>query len=97
MTIYMDSAFVRSAQANGFTVKYGDRHVVLQATRARVSGPLGYQAELEIVVDEEVVGYITPYGENEHGAVQARMFGIGAPALFRTLDDAVREIIPATE
>ena len=91
MPIYLTADFVSAAQREPYTVMFGDRPVTLRATTA--TGALGMRAELEVVENDEVVGYITPYSHDEHGAATARTFDHIAPTLFRTLDDALREIL----
>jgi hypothetical protein len=84
---YLDDAFVARTQANGYSFSYADRLYTLTASRQR-------QADLELIDDAgEVVGYITPYGSGERGAVSAAFFGHVAPSLFRDLDSAVGEIL----
>lgn len=91
MTIPLTAEFVSAAQNEPYTLTFGERPVTLRATSA--TGAMGIRAELEVVENDEVVGYITPYGPDEHGAVKARVFDFVAPVVFRTLDDALREIL----
>jgi hypothetical protein len=91
MAISLTADFVAAAQREPYTVMFGDRAVTLRATTA--TGALGMQAELEVVENDEVVGFITPYARNEHGAATTRTFDHVAPTLFTTLDDALREIL----
>lgn len=73
-------------------MQFDGQVLTLRESRAREG--LLHAAELELVDEAgEVLGYITPYGSNERGAVKASMFGIGLPALFRSLEDAIAEII----
>lgn len=95
MAIYLNEEFIRAAQREPFKVIYGnDREITLRATSAtRYIGRLPSRAELEIVENDQIVGYITPYAENEYGAVKAQLFDVGLPAVFRTLDDALCEVL----
>lgn len=90
MPTYLTDEFVRSAQREPVTIQHGDRTVILQNNTWRYGI---YSAELAVVENGDIVGYITPYGTNEHGAVRARLAGMVLPAAFRTLDDALDEIL----
>ncbi len=83
---------VQRIRRDGLQVQLEGQVLTLRESNAR-EGRI-HTAELELV-DEAgaVLGYITPYGSNERGAVKASMFGIGLPALFRSLEDAIAEII----
>lgn len=85
--------FIRAAQRDPITVLHRGVDVTLRDTNAAIHGLVGYKAELAVVVDGDVVGYITPYSEAEHGAVKASGFGVGMPALFRDLEGALDEIL----
>lgn len=95
MAIYLDEEFVRAAQREPFKVIYGDkREIMLRATTAtRLFGGLPSRADLEIVENGKIVGYITPYSNSEHGAVRASFYEMGLPRVFRTLDEALREVL----
>lgn len=93
MVTYLTKQFVQTAQRNSYTVSFGEREITLRASYYRAPGPFGWLAELEVVEGDRILGYITPYGDDEHGAVKASYAGVGAPALFRTLDDALREVL----
>ncbi len=95
MTIYLSDDFIRAAQRESFNVRYVDeREITLRGTTAiRYFSGLTSHAELEIVENDQIVGYITPYSSSEHGAVQAQGLDLGLPRLFRTLDDALREVL----
>lgn len=95
MAIYLNDEFVRAVQREPLKVTYGEkREVTLRSTTAtRYFGGLPSRADLEIVENDEVVGYITPYSDSEHGAVRAQLFDLGLPRVFRTLDEALREVL----
>jgi hypothetical protein len=93
MPIYLTTEFIRDAQREPFIVMFGDREITIEATEARQRRPNGMLAELQVVESGVIVGYLTPYGETEHGAIRASLFSVGVPQIFRTLDDALREIL----
>jgi len=89
----MTNQFIQEAQRSGYSLTYDGREIALAATQERTWGSAGFTAELEVLEGDAVVGYITPYTDDEHGAVSERRFGQVAPAVFRTLEDALREIL----
>lgn len=93
MTTFLTKQFVQLAQRDSYEVEYGGRTITLAATFERAPGPFGYLAELQVMDGDSILGYITPYGDNEHGAVQANLFGAISPAVFRTLEEALAEIV----
>ena len=95
MTIHLNDEFICAAQREPFKIIYGEtREITLRTTTAaRYIGRLASYAELEILENDKIVGYITPYANNEHGAVKAQLFDAGLPRVFRTLDDALREVL----
>lgn len=92
MPICLTNEFIAIAQRDPFSVAFGDRTLVLRATNAS-SGMVA--AELEIVDGGDVIGYVTPYGDNERGVVQSASFGQVAPRIYRSLDDALRAEFPS--
>lgn len=93
MTTYLTRQFVQDAQRNSYSLTFDGREITLAATEERTFGSFPFVAELQVEEGGAVLGYITPYGDNEHGAVRERLFGQIAPALFRTLDEALLEIL----
>ena len=89
----MTNLFIQEAQRSGYPLTYGGREIALAATRERTWCSTGFTAGLDVLEGDAVVGSITPYTDDEHGAVSKRRFGQGAPAVFRTLDGALREIL----
>jgi len=65
-----------------FTVRMSDARAGLVA------------AYMEIVEGDEVVGYLTEYGNSESGAVPAHLLGYGLPQIFRSLEAALDHIAP---
>ena len=93
MATNLTRQFIQNAQRDSFSVEFRGRTITLAATYERAPGPLGYLAELQVMEGTSILGYITPYGDDEHGAVKVQLFGVGAPAVFRTLDGALAEIL----
>lgn len=89
MTTYLTAEFIASIQHEPRTLTFEGRELTLRRSTAR-AGLL--PAELDVVEDGTVLGYITPYGADEHGAIPARLFGM-APRVFRELEPALREIL----
>lgn len=90
MPTALDSRLVAAAKREPMTVAHRGRTVTLTASTARA---FMITADLAVVEEGEIIGYITPYSNTEHGAVRARYFLIGgAPEVFRTLEDALDEI-----
>lgn len=85
----LDVLLVQSIKQSPRTVEHNGVTYVIRASNARAGGQ---RADLEVVVGDEVKGYITPYGKDEHGAVPAGLFGRVAPQIFRTLEAALAEI-----
>jgi hypothetical protein len=87
----LDDATVARIRNEPLRIQSEGRYFTVRASDAR-EGLL--QAELEVVDDtDQVIGYITPFGSNERGAAKAAFFGLGVPALFRSLEDALAEIL----
>lgn len=89
MPVFLTPNFIQHAQRTPVRVDYKDMELVIEATSVRAGFLI---PELQIRNGDTVIGYITPYTENEHGAVQAQQLGVAPPPLFRTLEEAVREI-----
>ncbi len=85
----LDANLVQSLRKTAQSFERNGVSFTLRATGARAGL---FAAELEVVRDGEVVGYITPYSDREHGATKAALFGITAPRLFGTLEEAIDEI-----
>lgn len=93
MTTYLTTDFINSFRDGERTLDFGGRSLTIRHSTAR-SGLIS--AELEILEGTSILGYITSYGDNEHGAIAAHLFGhAGAPRLFRELEPALREILAA--
>lgn len=90
MTTLTDDVVAR-LRRDSLPVQFEERIYTVRASNAR-EGMI--TAELELVDDAgEVLGYITSYGSNQRGAVKSGSFGIGAPAFFRSLEEAIAEIL----
>jgi hypothetical protein len=87
----LDDVVVARIRHDSLPVQFEEQTYTIRASNAR-EGLIS--AELELVDDRgEVLGYFTSYGSNQRGAVKSGRFGVGAPALFRSLEDAIAEIL----
>lgn len=87
---YLNDQFVAAARREPQTVTIDDRELTVRHSSFRFRFHI---AELEVLEGDSIVGYITPYGTDERGAVAAGVFGWIAPKLFRELEPALREIL----
>lgn len=85
----LDEKLVQSLRQSARTFDRGGASYTLQATRARAGLVV---ADLEVVREGDVVGYITPYTDREHGAVRAGLFGQVLPRVVSTVEAALDEI-----
>jgi hypothetical protein len=90
MTTYFFETFAREYGGDGRLVEHKGESLTVRQSNRRAGMQ---QAELEVVRDGEVIGYITPYTRDERGAVAARDFGAPAPVIVRTLENALDEIL----
>jgi hypothetical protein len=88
----LDDATVARIRATPIRLQLDGRYFTVRASNAH---DRFLRADLEVVSEDsnEVIGYITPYGDYERGATKAHFFGVGAPAVFRSLEDALAEIL----
>ncbi len=89
----LSSTFIAGTQHSPVSIQFADRDILMRNTNARTGGALGYGAELQVVDGGEVVGYITPYSDDEYGSIKASMFGQILPRLCRSVDEALHEIL----
>lgn len=89
MTVPLSDQFVAATRQKAIEVSYAGRTLTISASNA-VTGLI--RAELVVRDGETVLGYITPYSSSERGATKARFFGMGAPRVFSTLEEALTEI-----
>ncbi|WP_455904692.1 hypothetical protein [Microbacterium sp.] len=90
MTTYLTEQFIAAIRHEEHTFTLDERELTLRESSAR-AGML--KAELAVVEEGAVIGYITPYGANEHGAIAAHLFTGMPPRVFRELEPALREIL----
>jgi hypothetical protein len=81
--------FIRRVQAEPIDVEWAGKTLTLGPTTRHASG---FETELVVREGDDVAGFITAYGPNEHGAMPARLVGV-PPVIVRTLEDALREIL----
>lgn len=93
MTTSMSNSFVFNVMDNALTIEYAGRTLILRQTNAVSSwADLKQTAELEIVENEKVVAYVTPYGDSERGFIHANFFGKTMPVLKRTLEEGLQNL-----
>jgi hypothetical protein len=83
----LNQAFVDQAQREPTEVDHGD-HVVRFAA-SQMDGAL-----LDVTVADVLVGYITPFNDEEYGAAPLADFGVQKPRTFRTIEGALEQLIP---
>jgi hypothetical protein len=86
----LDKHVVQSIRQSPRTFERDGASCLISASSARAGL---VSAVLEVVVDGEVVGYITSWSDSEHGAVKAGQFGNVMPQLFRSVEAALDEIL----
>jgi hypothetical protein len=94
----LDAKFIDLARDTSTKLEHGD-HVVrfegLHATPEAHSAEI--DAELAVFVDDILVGYITPFADDEHGALplaDVRDDGFTTPKTFHTVEGALEQLIP---
>jgi len=91
----LDSKFVEDAKKKPIEVDHGDHTVRFEATTARdASEPNSPTTELVVMIGDRIVGYITPFKDDEHGAISAEQFGEIVPPTFRTVEGALEQLLP---
>jgi hypothetical protein len=91
----LDHKFIEDARKKPIEVIHGDRTVRFEATTARdESEPNAPKVELAVVMDDRVIGYITPFTEDEHGVVSSAQLGEAVPPTFHTVEGALEQLLP---
>jgi hypothetical protein len=91
----LDTKFVTQAATAPVEVEHGSRTARFAATTAATGeGAAQINAELEVFLDGELVGYITPFADNERGAVPVDQFGESLPTTFHTIEGALEHLAP---
>jgi hypothetical protein len=81
--------FAAQVHRQPVTITRGDRNFLIRPSHAQAETVKAY---MEIVENDEVIGYFTEYGNNESGVVPARLFGYGLPKIFGTVEDALDDL-----
>jgi hypothetical protein len=91
----LDAKFVAGAREKPFEFEHGTNILWFQNTEASAGeDPTKVVAELEVTLDDQVVGYITQHSDEEHGVIRAADFGTAVPERFRTLEGALEFLLP---
>lgn len=91
----LNSKFVAKAQVSPVDYDHGDHTVRFQATEAKDDAEPGDpRADLEVTMDGHTIGYITPFTDDEHGAISAEQLGEIVPPTFRTVEGALEQLLP---
>ena len=91
----LDAKFVESARDKDFEFEHGINVVWFRKTDV-VTGedPSKVVGELEVTLDDQVVGYITKYTDEEQGVARPADFGSAPPETFHTLEGALEYLMP---
>jgi hypothetical protein len=91
----LDNRFIEDARKHPIRFDHGDHVVLFKVTKARDDAePNAPRAELAVVMGKTVIGYITPYTDDEHGVVSADQLGEIVPPTFRTVEGALEQLLP---
>ena len=91
----LDSRFIEDARKRPIEFDHGSHVVRFEATTARDEAEPGApSAELVVVMGDAVIGYITPYTDDEHGVISADQLGEIVPPTFRTVEGALEQLLP---
>lgn len=91
----LDSRFIEDASKHPLTFEHGEHKVVFEATAARdESEPNAPTVELKVLMGDTVIGYITPFTDDEHGVVSADQLGEVVPPTFHTVEGALEQLLP---
>jgi hypothetical protein len=91
----LDKKFIDQAQKSSIEVDHGSHVARFQAASAGDEvTPLGPPAELSVIVDGILVGFITSYTDDEHGVVAVGEPDGTAPRTFRTVEGALEQLLP---
>src|ERR1700744_5382644 len=91
----LDRRFIEDAQKRPPEFDHGSHVVRFEATGARDDAEPGSpRVELVVLMGEQVIGYITPFSDDEHGVVSADQLGEIVPPTFRTVEGALEQLLP---
>ena len=91
----LDNKFIEDARKKPIELEHGEHTVRFEATASRDEAePNSPSADLVVMMGDNVVGYITPYKNDEHGAITAEQFGEIVPPTFRTVEGALEQLLP---
>jgi len=92
LTTPLTAQFIANVKRQPISVEHRGRTVALNRVEGRPGGLIA--VDLVVREGEHVIGYITPYGEYENGAIPAQLLTAGAaPLIVRTLEAALDEIL----
>jgi hypothetical protein len=91
----LDNKFIEGARKRPIELDHGDHTVRFEATSERdESEPGTPSADLVVLMGDNIIGYITPFKDDEHGAISAAQFGEIVPPTFRTVEGALEQLLP---
>lgn len=91
----LDSRFIQDAQKRPLDFDHGEHTVRFEASPARdESEPNAPRVELAVSMGGTVIGYITPFTDDEHGVVSVEQLGEIVPPTFRTVEGALEQLLP---
>jgi hypothetical protein len=91
----LDTKFIADAQKKPIELQHGDHTVRFEATTARdTAEPNAPRAELVVMMGDTVIGYITPFSDEEHGVITPDQLGEIPPPTFRTVEGALEQLLP---
>jgi hypothetical protein len=91
----LDEKFVQNARKEPIEFEHGINVVWFRASNAIAGeGESQATAELEVTLDDGVVGYITANADGTFASVPAAEFGTATPVTFRTLEGALEHMLP---
>ncbi|HEY2645034.1 MAG TPA: hypothetical protein VGI56_14875 [Galbitalea sp.] len=91
----LDKKFIDQAQKSAIEVDHGSHVVRFEAADPGAEvPPVGPAAELSVVVDGVLIGFITSYTDDEHGVVPVGEADGAAPKTFRTVEGALEQLLP---
>jgi len=91
----LDSKFVEDARKSPIEFDHGDHKVRFEATSATdESEPGAPRADLAITMGGQLIGYITPFTDDEHGVISADQLGEVVPPTFHTVEGALEQLLP---
>jgi hypothetical protein len=91
----LDKKFIDQAQKSAIEIDHGSHVARFEAADPDTqTTTLGPAAELSVVVDGILVGFITSYTDDEHGVVAVGEPDGAVPRTFRTVEGALEQLLP---